>query len=248
MLGRFFIHLLRSLKSEKDARPPEAVRAQATNPISEYFFNNPGRLIHKWHHYFEIYHRHFARFRGRSPVMVEIGVFHGGSLQMWRDYFGPGARIVGIDIDPRCRRFEDESTTILIGDQSDRRFLAEVRERLPQIDILIDDGGHTMTQQIATFDELYPHIQPEGIYLCEDIHTSLMEEYGGGYRREGTFLEYSKALVDRLYGWHSREPNRLTVDNMTRTTFALHFYDSVLVMEKRPMKPPQNTMTGTPSF
>jgi 23S rRNA U2552 (ribose-2'-O)-methylase RlmE/FtsJ len=248
MLGRFFIHLLRSLKSEKDARPPEAVRAQATNPISEYFFNNPGRLIHKWHHYFEIYHRHFARFRGRSPVMVEIGVFHGGSLQMWRDYFGPGARIVGIDIDPRCRRFEDESTTILIGDQSDRRFLAEVRERLPQIDILIDDGGHTMTQQIATFDELYPHIQPEGIYLCEDIHTSLMEEYGGGYRREGTFLEYSKALVDRLYGWHSREPNRLTVDDMTRTTFALHFYDSVLVMEKRPMKPPQNTMTGTPSF
>jgi len=238
MLGRFFIHLLRSLKSEKDA----------VNPISEYFFNNPGRLIHKWHHYFEIYHRHFARFRGRSPVIVEIGVFHGGSLQMWRNYFGPGARIVGIDIDPRCRRFEDESTTILIGDQSDRRFLAEVRDRLPQIDILIDDGGHTMTQQITTFDELYPHIQPEGIYLCEDIHTSLMEEYGGGYRREGTFLEYSKALVDRLYGWHSREPNRLTADDMTRTTFALHFYDSVLVMEKRPMKPPQSTMTGTPSF
>ncbi len=248
MLGRFFIHLLRSLKWEKDARLADAVRAQATNPISEYFFDNPGRLIHKWHHYFEIYHRHFARFRGRSPVIVEIGVFHGGSLQMWRNYFGPGARIVGIDIDPRCRRFEDESTTILIGDQSDRRFLAEVRERLPQIDILIDDGGHTMTQQIATFDELYPHIQPEGIYLCEDIHTSLMEEYGGGYRREGTFLEYSKALVDRLYGWHSREPNRLTVDDMTRTTFALHFYDSILVMEKRPMEPPQSTMTGTPSF
>ncbi len=238
MLGRFFIHLLRSLKSEKED----------VNPISEYFFNNRGRLIHKWHHYFEIYHRHFARFRGRSPVLVEIGVFHGGSLQMWRNYFGPGARIIGIDIDPRCRRFEDESTTILIGDQSDRRFLAEVRERLPQIDILIDDGGHTMTQQITTFDELYPHIQPEGIYLCEDIHTSLMEEYGGGYRREGTFLEYSKALVDRLYGWHSREPNRLTADDMTRTTFALHFYDSVLVMEKRPMKPPQSTMTGTPSF
>ncbi len=238
MLGRFFIHLLRSLKSEKED----------VNPISEYFFNNRGRLIHKWHHYFEIYHRHFARFRGRSPVIVEIGVFHGGSLQMWRNYFGPGARIIGIDIDPRCRRFEDESTTILIGDQSDRRFLAEVRERLPQIDILIDDGGHTMTQQITTFDELYPHIQPEGIYLCEDIHTSLMEEYGGGYRREGTFLEYSKALVDRLYGWHSREPNRLTADDMTRTTFALHFYDSVLVMEKRPMKPPQSTMTGTPSF
>ena len=95
--------------------------------------------MHKWHHYFEIYHRHFEPFRGRSPVVVEIGVFHGGSLQMWRHYFGPGAHIVGIDVDPRCRQFEDESTTILIGDQADRRFLAEVRERVPHIDILIDE-------------------------------------------------------------------------------------------------------------
>src|SRR5262252_3157289 len=80
------------------------------NPLSEYFFNNPGRMIHKWHHYFEIYHRHFEKFRGQSPVVVEIGVFHGESLQMWREYFGPGTRVVGIDIDPRCKGFEDEST------------------------------------------------------------------------------------------------------------------------------------------
>jgi len=124
------------------------------NPLSEYFFNNPGRMIHKWHHYFEIYHRHFEKFRGQSPVVVEIGVFHGGSLQMWREYFGPGTRVVGIDIDPRCKGFEDESTTILIGDQADRGFLAEVRKAVPRIDILIDDGGHTMQQQIATLEEL----------------------------------------------------------------------------------------------
>jgi cephalosporin hydroxylase len=219
-----------------------------TNPLAAYFHANPGRLIFKWHHYFDIYHRHFDHFRGRSPVVVEIGVFHGGSLQMWREYFGAGAQIVGIDIDPRCLRFEDESISVLLGDQADRAFLASVRQRLPRVDIVIDDGGHTMRQQIVTFEELYPHIQPHGLYVCEDIHTSLMAEYGGGYRDPGSFLEYSKALVDRLYAWYSTEPQRLDVDDFTRSTFGLHFYDSVLVAEKRPIGPPVATKTGKPAF
>ena len=248
MLGRLLSDLLRQLTAEKRTSPRPEAQLPGENPLAEYFFNNPGRLIHKWHHYFDIYHRHFARFRGRSPVVVEIGVFHGGSLQMWHHYFGPGTRVVGIDIDPRCRSFEDEATTILIGDQGDRRFLAEVRGRVPHIDILIDDGGHTMAQQIATFEELYPHVQPDGIYLCEDIHTSFMPEFGGGHRREGTFLEYGKALVDRLYGWYSRDHTVLTADEFTRATYALHFYDSVLVIEKSPKAPPQTSLTGTPSF
>jgi hypothetical protein len=226
----------------------EIAPQHAGNPLAEYYFNNTRRLIHKWHHYFEIYHRHFAEFRGRSPVIVEIGVSHGGSLQMWHDYFGPGARIVGVDVDPRCRQFEDENTTILIGDQADRGFLADLRGRVPHIDILIDDGGHTMLQQIATFEELYPHIQPHGIYLCEDVHTSFWARWGGGYRREGTFLGYSKALIDRLHAWYSEDSIRLCVDSFTKSTFALHFYDSVLVIEKRPIEPPVVSKTGTPSF
>jgi hypothetical protein len=215
------------------------------NPLEEYFFNNPGRLIHKWHHYFEIYHRHFERFRGRAPVVVEIGVFHGGSLQMWRDYFGKGAQIVGVDVNPECRMLAGESMTVVIGDQADRRFLAELRGRFPRIDILIDDGGHTMEQQIATFEELYPHVQPNGVYLCEDLHTSYMAEYGGGHLREGTFIERTKGLIDRLHGWYSPAPG---VDDFTRSTFGLHLYDSVMVAEKRPMSPPVHSKTGTPFF
>ena len=181
-------------------------------------------------------------------MVLEIGVFHGGSLQMWKEYFGPGARIVGIDIDPRCRQFEEEQISVMIGDQADRGFLAEVRQRLPQIDIVIDDGGHTMQQQITSFEELYPHVQPRGIYLCEDIHTSFVPAYGGGYRREGTFLEYSKGLIDRLHAWYSHEPERFAVDKLTRSTYALHFYDSVLVVEKRPIDVPQQSLTGKPSY
>lgn len=220
----------------------------AGNPLTEYFLNNPGRLIHKWHHYFDIYHRHFAAFRGRSPVVVEIGVYHGGSLEMWRHYFGPGARIVGIDVDPRCREFQAESIEVLIGDQADRAFLADVRRRVPRIDILIDDGGHTMEQQIATFEELYPHVQPNGVYLCEDVHSSYLAAFGGGYGKDGTFIQYAKALVDHLHAWYSADPDRFRVSGLSRSTYAVHFYDSIVVVEKRPVEEPRQSMTGRPSF
>jgi hypothetical protein len=236
MFGQLLAHLFRP--SIKRPAEDESDPAQS-NPLIQYFYNNPGRAIDKWCHYFEIYHRHFARFRGKSPVVVEIGVWKGGSLQMWQSYFGPGCQVTGIDIDPETLNLQGDGTSILIGDQSDRNFLASVRERLPRIDILIDDGGHKMTQQIATFEELYLHIQPNGVYLCEDMHTSLWPEFGGGSGRSDTFLEYGKALVDRLSAWYSCEPEKLVVDAFTRSTHSMHFYDSVLVIEKRRMEPPK---------
>jgi cephalosporin hydroxylase len=216
------------------------------NPLADYFFNNRGRLIQKWHHYFDIYHRYFAAFRGRSPLVLEIGVFEGGSLQMWREYFGPGCRIVGIDSDPRCREFAEDGVTVLIGDQADRAFLADVRNRFPPFDIVIDDGGHTMEQQITAFEELYPHVQPHGLYVCEDVHTSFVEKFGGGRGRPGTFLEHAKGLVDRLYGWYGKD-GKSHVDDFTRSMYAVHFYDSIVVVEKRPKDPPTESMTGHPS-
>ena len=239
MLGRVLRDVLRSLTR---------YRQSAAGPLADYFFANPGRRMEKWHHYFEIYDRHLSAFRGRSPVVLEIGVSQGGSLQMWKNYFGRGARITGIDIDPRCLQFEEDQISVMIGDQEDRAFLAEVRRRLPHIDIVIDDGGHTMTQQIAGFEELYAHIQPNGVYLCEDMHTSVWPQYGGGYRKPGTFLEYGKSLIDRLYAWHSVEREVFAVDDITRSTYALHFYDSVLVVEKRPVESPRYSRSGKESF
>jgi SAM-dependent methyltransferase len=217
------------------------------NPLAEYFLDNPGRLIHKWHHYFAVYHRHFERFRGRSPVVLEIGVFNGGSLQMWRHYFGKGATIIGVDINPACAQFAEEQVEVVIGDQGDRGFLRELRRRFPRVDILIDDGGHTMAQQVATFEELYLHVDAEGVYLCEDLHTSYWPKFGGGLRRPGTFIECSKDLIDRLHAWHFAGAEAAS-DEITRSTYSLHFYDSILVVEKRPISQPVVSTTGRPTL
>ncbi|NJO41085.1 MAG: class I SAM-dependent methyltransferase [Cyanobacteria bacterium CRU_2_1] len=213
-----------------------------------YFESNTGRLIHKWTHYFEIYDRHFSRFRNTDVLIVEIGVYHGGSLQMWKNYFGSNAKIIGIDIDPRCKQLEEEGVEILIGNQEDRDFLATLRSRLPHIDILIDDGGHTMRQQIITFEELFPYISENGIYLCEDLHTSYWGEYGGGFRNPNSFIEYSKGLVDYLNAWYTQDPENFGATDFTRSVYSMHYYDSVLVIEKRPMSLPKVQMTGYPAF
>jgi hypothetical protein len=220
----------------------------ADNPLSAYFERNPGRLLVKWRHYFDIYHRHFQRYRGKPCTVLEIGVYHGGSLEMWREYFGPQARIIGVDIEPRARALSAPGTEIVIGDQGDPSFLAELAQRAGAIDVLIDDGGHLMGQQIQTLLNLYPAIAADGVYLCEDVHTSYWQEFGGGMARPGTFIELTKRLIDQLNAWHSEDPAALVPDGFTASADSITFYDSVVVIEKRPRTPPETCRSGTPAF
>jgi 23S rRNA U2552 (ribose-2'-O)-methylase RlmE/FtsJ len=217
------------------------------NPLEAYFRANQGRLIHKWVHYFDIYHRHFRQYRGKPITVVEFGVSHGGSLQMWKSYFGPQARIFGIDIDPRCKALTEPQIDIVIGDQEDREFLRSLAAQVGDVDVLIEDGGHMMTQQIATFEELWPNIVEGGVFLIEDLHTSYWPKYGGGYRRENTFIEYAKNLIDQQNAWHSRDKESFVVDEYTRSIRGMHIYDSVIVFDKAAVGKPYATKTGTPS-
>src|SRR5215207_1502538 len=99
--------------------------------LRTYFDSNKRRQMLKWHHYFEIYDRHFHRFRNTDVTILEIGVAHGGSLQMWREYFGPNARVIGVDCDARCKALEDDRIHIEIGNQTDRGFLRRVKQQYP---------------------------------------------------------------------------------------------------------------------
>lgn len=213
--------------------------------LLNYFKSNQGRVIHKWYHYFEIYERHFEKYVGTDCVILEIGISKGGSLQMWKDYFGKKAKIYAIDIDPDCKQYEDDQVTIFIGSQSDRDFLNRIIKKIPKLDILIDDGGHMMDQQIISFETLYSHVKNDGIYLCEDTHTSYWETYGGGLRKSGTFIEYTKKLVDQLNAWHIQEDHDFSPVDISKTAHSIHYYDSIFVIEKKERTPPYDEMIGT---
>jgi hypothetical protein len=133
---------------------------------------------------------------------------------------------------------------VRIGDQEDRAFLRRLAAEFAPFDVVIEDGGHHMGQQIATFEEIFPHMSSHGVYVAEDLHTSYWSEYGGGYRRQGTFIEYAKALIDRLNAWHTRTPEELSVDDFTLQAGAMHFYDSMLVIERKPFEEPRKVWSG----
>ena len=99
---------------------------------------------------------------------------------MWKNYFGKDAKIVGVDINPKCKELEEEQISIEIGSQEDVAFWTKFKEKYPRVDILLDDGGHTMNQQIVTFREMFPHIKDGGLYMCEDCGTSYRKSHGGG--------------------------------------------------------------------
>jgi cephalosporin hydroxylase len=223
-------------------------RAARGNPLEAYFEANQGRLIHKWMHYFDIYDRHFAPFRGKPVNVLEFGVSHGGSLQMWKDYFGPAAHITGVDIAEKCKDFTEDRIDVVIGDQEDREFLHRLGRKLGDIDVLIEDGGHTAKQQIATFEVLWPHISDGGVFLMEDLHTSYWKKYDGGYKRPGTFIEYAKDLIDSQHAWHSHEKESFAVDDYTRSVGGMHVYDSIIVFDKAVVPRPTHRRTGVPSF
>jgi ubiquinone/menaquinone biosynthesis C-methylase UbiE len=184
--------------------------------LIDYFLNNQERnMIHKPTSYFEVYERYFSKFVGKKPKVLEIGIGQGGSLKMWSEYFGKGSQIIGFDINEKCLKFEEDGIKIYIGDQSDITSLSLMTGKEIEFDIIIDDGGHSMNQQITSYKYLIQFVKIGGVYLCEDLHTSYMPEYKD---QEETFIDMAKRIVDYV-----NQPGYIK---------AIHFHQSIVVFEK----------------
>jgi hypothetical protein len=195
-----------------------------SNPLWQYFTEyQEGPGIWKWQHYFDIYHRHFAQFVNRKVDVLEVGVYSGGSLDMWHKYFGPQSHIYGVDIVEACKKYESNHVSIFIGDQADRTFWARFSQVVKGIDILIDDGGHSPEQQQVTLEEMLPRLRPGGIYMCEDIH-----------HRFNGFTEFAVGLVRELNAFSQRADQQKGTEltSFQSAIHSIHFYPFVMVVEK----------------
>jgi cephalosporin hydroxylase len=130
------------------------------------------------HNFVEVYERFILQWKNDPIKIFEIGIENGGSLLMWQEYF-PKATIFGVDIDDKAAMSNARVKTI-VGDQSKRADLQKAIDISgDDIDILIDDGGHTMEQQQVSLGFLFKFVRPGGYYILEDIHTSLPELWPG---------------------------------------------------------------------
>jgi hypothetical protein len=203
---------------------------QSANRLRTFFDNRrAGAGIWKWVHLFEIYERHFSRFQGQEVHILEIGIFSDGSLEMWRDYFGPKAHIYGVDIEPACLAYERDGVKVFIGDQADRSFWRRFCEKVPKLDIVIDDGGHQYEQQVVTLEELLPHLRPGGVYLCEDVYCA--------YNQFALYVNGLAHKLNDIASWRDNfdDPEHRIVLETTpfqKRTNSIHLYPFVVVVEK----------------
>ena len=169
------------------------------NYFRDYLHRTDDKVMTKMDHYLDVYHRLLAPWRSQDISFLEIGIWKGGSIKMWQDDFGAESRLTFLDIDPACKAFEVPGLTVEIGDQSDGIFLQDVATKHGPFDIIIDDGGHKMKQQIASFNALWSRLSDGGLYVVEDTHTSYGPGFGGGFRAQKSFVEFSKDLIDHMH-------------------------------------------------
>ena len=186
--------------------------------------------VNKWEHYLPIYEHHFSRFRNIPVRILEIGVSGGGSLSVWRRYFGQEATIFGIDIDQECAQLDEIDGKVRIGSQSDINFLRKVIDEMGGIDIVIDDGSHIMSDIKTSLEFLYPLLSDGGIYLIEDLHTAYWSKYEGGLGRKRNFFNYVADLTDDLHSAYHQSPSKYP--EISKDLTGIHIYDSIVVFEK----------------
>lgn len=140
------------------------------------------------HRYFHFYEREMAGIKPER--IVEIGVQKGLSLKFWKRVF-PQAEVIGVDVDPTV---SVDGFKVVIADQAEDGAF----DWLDWADVIIDDGGHTMRQQVKTWNALWKKLRPGGVYVVEDLHTNWMRGYGDAQYSLGSSMAMVKMWAEMV--------------------------------------------------
>lgn len=179
------------------------------------------------HRYTDFYHELLSPLRHEKITLLEIGVLGGESLKMWEAFFGhPLSMIYGVDIHDRAIQ-ERERMKVRIGDGSSRDFIDQLVQETGPLDIVVDDGSHYSDQQKRSLEYLWPHLQPGGLYICEDTHSSYHYPWTSpdDISFVGSLMEWIHRLNERGAG-HCGIPSETDIEQVT-------FRKSVVVIKKR---------------
>lgn len=125
------------------------------------------------HSYTPFYHWLLGHTRNEVRSVLEIGVYQGGSLHMWADYF-PHAWIHGVDREI-CHLFKGVRITTHRASQENEEEMSRALVLMGDgpFDLIIDDGDHLPEHQVKTAQILLPLLKPDGVYIIEDVYDYL---------------------------------------------------------------------------
>ena len=172
------------------------------------------------HDYAESYSNAFAPLKDKAIKFLEIGIDEGDSVRVWEGYFSR-AELHFIDIKTSCF-YKSTRSHYHIADQQDAQQLSAVMQQTGgNFDIIIDDGGTSMAQQVTSFSTLFPHVKSQGLYIVENLNSSYWEESKG--TKELTTIHLLKTLVDQASpsSWCKKEIHSIA------------FYSNLAIIIKR---------------
>ena len=165
------------------------------------------------HTYTRLYDKHIGYLRPNAEKILELGVFRGASLLLWRDAF-PKAHIYGVDWKKRSdwvMKEKEDRITFLLGNQCDDEFMRTQVAPLGQFDVIVDDAGHRGDEMTVSFKILWDAVKSGGWYVLEDLY--------GHYRKDRkSMMPLLKGMVDDI--------------NLQLTIKAMHFYYNICFVEK----------------
>jgi hypothetical protein len=186
--------------------------------------------------YFSIYEEVFKPYLPKRNIkIVEIGVFSGGSVELWSKCFHKSAIIYGLDKNPNLDALNSKKIKIEHVDQDNIKSLQKVAKEIGQIDILIDDGGHTNKQQINTFNVFLPYMKENGVMIFEDTHASFMKEFGNP--SIFSFISYAKKIIDLIHSRSIHLPSQKNI--ITSKIYKIEFFESIVafhISKKKSLK------------
>lgn len=132
-----------------------------------------------FHNYCRQYSGVLQHLRNQPISLVEIGVLQGESLKIWREAFPNAKFILGIDINYECKKYEDTNKSIFveIGDVNNPQFMKYIIDKYRSFDLIIDDASHINSDVIITFENLFPILSNDGLYIIEDTITFKSSEH-----------------------------------------------------------------------
>jgi len=180
-----------------------------------------------FHNYCNTYERYFSPLRYRPVQLLEVGVDKGSSIKMWLEYF-PNALVSGVDI-MKSLDFTDPRFEFRQGNQEDIQFWRAFNGSGRNWDIIIDDGGHVHQAIITTFEQMFPRLMTDGLYIVEDLHVAYDPEYqrGGGVN----VLDYFRNLIDTLNQRGARMCGNPKLDK-SGIAF-IHFFKSLVIIGRK---------------
>ena len=216
--------------------------ADAADPVTRFASGN----------IYQVYEHYFHPLRDKPVRLLELGVHKGASLKTWGAYFQHGT-IVGVDaLDPGTDFSAHPNVSFEVADQRDGRRLAEISRKYAPggFDIIIDDASHYGMFTLLSYQALFPHLKPEGLYCVEDWGTAYWADWPDGAafkpfipQQSSDELErriqthdygmagFVKFLVDEVMSRGIRDSMTAPLARPDRLEF-LHVYKPAVIMKK----------------